>query len=926
LPQPLSGTDIVAFTLGVIAVMQFIVWLRDREPGLLWLAAAFSLDVVLAAFDDALRPIGRSPQRAYLLINLVVHCCYSFGLVYYLGVARRWQPWAIGALTAPVLLAAFAVLAGVPLEHGLVMLPMVVTGLGFALLCLHAARREPGAGHELLALGSLAGPACVLLARWRGADLVQMHYYAWPAAISFGVALLVASLMRRRRETHVSQARAQRMADFYQAISHTDQAIVRMTEPQALYEEICRICVSSGRASMAWIGLVDGQRLRPVAWGGRAKAYTAKLHVRWDPQTPADRGPSAAELSRGRRYVCNDVLADKSALVSPELARGFGVRAVAAFPFSRGGAIVGVLNLYVGEADFFDGPLVALLDEMVADISFALDNFDREAARVKALAQAQAGFERFARLFHSAPVSTVILSADDLRIIDANDAFCERYGVMRSQALGRVPAELGIGPVEGDREAFHDLLRTQRHVRNFIGRVRVRSGELRDALFNGELIDYQGQPCMLSMSLDLGDVRRTEQARQAVAAAEAANRAKTEFLSRMSHELRTPLNAVLGFSQLLLHDEARARLKPHELQQLEHIEQAGWHLLTLIDDVLDVARIEAGQMRVDAHHLELIPLLEEALRMSEPLARRLGVVLGAGYRNGPRLGVLADATRLRQVMLNLLSNGIKYNRPGGSVHVKVQQRGDQVLIDVVDTGLGMTQEQLQRLYEPFNRLGRERGGIEGTGIGLVLVRQLMRLMHGELVIDSEIGQGTRARLVLPHSEPPEESPFTVAGALDMAEEGTAPRGVVLYVEDNAVNAMLVEQLLARWPDVRFVQAEDGGSGLELARRLLPDLLLLDMQLPDMDGIDVLRRLRADEATRDLCIISLSASAMPEEIERARCCGADAYWTKPLDFDRFLSDVAQLLGPKGRHADPRQLAADFEGLRHEPGEPGSRAGL
>jgi CheY-like chemotaxis protein len=250
--------------------------------------------------------------------------------------------------------------------------------------------------------------------------------------------------------------------------------------------------------------------------------------------------------------------------------------------------------------------------------------------------------------------------------------------------------------------------------------------------------------------------------------------------------------------------------------------------------------------------------------------------------------------RLRQVMLNVVSNSIKYNRAGGRVEISLAQRGTNAEIEVADTGIGMTQEQLGHLYEPFNRLGRERGDVEGTGLGLALSRQLAELMRGSIDIQSRPGEGTRVLVTL------ELATEHAAGAAPALEASDAlatqrdPRGVVLYIEDSKVNLLLVQEMLKQWPEVTLLQAETGRDGLMLARSAAPDLVLLDMRLPDMTGEQVLAALRAEPATASLKVYALSASAMPDEVAAAREAGANDYWTKPLDVDRFLRELSRVL--------------------------------
>jgi hypothetical protein len=407
--------------------------------------------------------------------------------------------------------------------------------------------------------------------------------------------------------------------------------------------------------------------------------------------------------------------------------------------------------------------------------------------------------------------------------------------------------------------------------------------------------DEQGLPTRrIGVNWDVTDTRSAQMAREEKLLAQRESQAKSQFLSRMSHELRTPLNAVLGFAQLLLTDGERVTVETRR-RRLEQIHGAGQHLLSLINDVLDLSNLDGGGLRIAAQPVPLAALVAETLPLVERQARQRKVKL----RSGALAGVaLADATRLRQVLLNLLTNALKYNREGGQVLVEAEAEPGVVRLRVSDTGRGMSEAQLQQAFEPFNRLGLESEGIEGTGIGLPIVKALVEHMGGTVQARSVPGEGSAFEVCLPEgaaqgrSEPAAATP---AAAVTLAVRPAGQPGRLLYIEDNPVNLLIVQELLALRPDLELHTATDGLSGISVALDRRPDLILVDMQLPDIDGHEVLRRLRADQATAAIPCISLSANAMPEDIERALQAGFDDYWTKPLDLRGFMSSLESIFG-------------------------------
>ena len=379
--------------------------------------------------------------------------------------------------------------------------------------------------------------------------------------------------------------------------------------------------------------------------------------------------------------------------------------------------------------------------------------------------------------------------------------------------------------------------------------------------------------------------------------AEKANLAKSDFLSSMSHELRSPLNAILGFAQLMESDSPEPTLTQKE--SIAQILQAGWHLLKLIDEILDLAKVESGQVPLSQEPVSLADVMLECQGMIEPQAQQHDIQLLF-----PRIDVStfvhADRTRLKQVIVNLLSNAIKYNQPGGTIRVTCTPGGaERTRISVRDTGPGLHPEQLAQLFQAFNRLGQEAGGEEGTGIGLVVAKRLVELMGGEIGVESTVGMGSVFWFELPSVIEPRldlEVDHTAASA-----HAHAPRAArlhtVLYVEDNPANLRLVQQLIARHADIRLLTAVNGNSGVEIARSSLPDLILMDINLPDISGFEVLTTLRTDPTTAHIPVIAVSANAMPLDVDRGMEAGFLRYITKPIKVTELMEavDVA-LEGP------------------------------
>ena len=513
--------------------------------------------------------------------------------------------------------------------------------------------------------------------------------------------------------------------------------------------------------------------------------------------------------------------------------------------------------------------------------------FVRRSARQQAAAEL-----RLQRLIHAVTDAVVTVDAQR-RIVLFNRAAETLFGLRAQAALGTRVDALVRQAHAPDESAANDvelsLAPTAGELRALVGRRRDGSDFPVEASLSR--VDNEGEVLTTVVLRDVTARIQADAERRANEALEASNKAKTEFLSRMSHELRTPLNAVIGFSRLLRMDSAKP-LSVQQMERIEHVENAGAHLLALVNDVLDLSRIESGEMSIAAEAVLLTRTVEEAATMVSPLVTEASIEVflaadatdtGSGSSND--LWVMADPVRLRQVLVNLLSNAVKYNRPGGNVRLTWRVVGPRCEIEVADTGRGIPEDQLASLFQPFNRLGAEDSHVQGTGIGLVLSKQLAETMGGSLHIVSRHGVGTTATLSLqcasrPLVDPRPERVDPTSGSLRTLR--------VLYAEDNEVNAELVRQLVSMRRGLSLRVAKNGSLALAMATDDPPDLMLVDMNLGDMTGIELARGLRRDRATREIPLIALSADALPEQIRTALDAGFEIYLTKPIQFEELLA--------------------------------------
>jgi len=529
--------------------------------------------------------------------------------------------------------------------------------------------------------------------------------------------------------------------------------------------------------------------------------------------------------------------------------------------------------------------------------------------------------ERFRDMLENVELIAVMVDKDGI-VTFCNDHLLRLTNWTREEVLGSDWFTLFVPEIyEESRRTTFKAIYANANNAHFQNPIQTKAGEVRDILWNNTRLrdangDFAGVASIgediternratVALEHALSDTERqvedrtrelaqsNSDLRAAKEAADYANKSKSEFLSRMSHELRTPMNSILGFGQLL----EFSNLDEGQRDSVDHVLKAGRHLLKLINEVLEIARIEAGATGISLEPVKLMDVIDECISLMQPFAIERGVQLELAGRRS--IVVTADRQRLTQVLLNLISNAVKYNVAGGRVTVRVVKQANKFgIVEVVDTGLGISESMRQRLFTPFERLGAESTAVEGTGLGLTLSKSLMEAMGGTLTVDSTEGVGStfRARLYLA-----EDKSAKGLAALQSSPEPSVwaeIRGRVLVIEDNLMNTQLLNRMFSQFPQIELVTAMQGRMGLELARDRPPDAILLDLHLPDMTGRQVLAELKADPNLRDVPVLIITADAFSDHSKSLLEAGAFRYLTKPFILAELISAVASALGKRG----------------------------
>ena len=610
---------------------------------------------------------------------------------------------------------------------------------------------------------------------------------------------------------------------------------------------------------------------------------------------PTDPEPSfCAQAVRGDElFVVTNAAHDPRFAADPLVTGAAHVRFYAGAPLAVDGRIIGTLCVIDRQPRRLDDAQRALL----IDLAHAVEHWIVSSREHRQLRETEGFLARIARHVPGAFYQYQLGADGSSRFPYASEGISSIYE-LTPEALRR-NASLAFDRLHPDDLASVSVAmqRSARTLTPWLQQYRVQLPERGERWLEGHATPQRlddGSVLWCGFIQDITERRASEQVIRDNYASERASRAKSEFLSRVSHELRTPLNAVLGFTQLMQADPA---LPQHTQAHLEQVRRGGELLLELVNDILDLTRIEHGLLNLRIAPVDVAEVLESSLALIEPLASQRGIRV-LPVRGDPGLTVRADKRALGQVLLNLLSNGVKYNRENGALEIEIRSVGAEVVIFVDDEGKGLTAQQHAQLFQPFDRLGVEGSGVTGSGLGLVISRQLVEAMHGRLEVRDRVEGGCRFEVWLPApaalllTRPaPLHADAAPAGEACEATEGDLP--LILCVEDNPVNALLLREVIGIIGRCHLLFADDGETGLALATRHRPSLMVSDINLPGMDGLALVRAIRAEPALRTMRCIALSGDATFESRERALLAGFDDYWTKPLDFGLLDREILSL---------------------------------
>ena len=601
-------------------------------------------------------------------------------------------------------------------------------------------------------------------------------------------------------------------------------------------------------------------------------------------------------------YTLDELIGKNFSLLIPELNQGQQDEAFETFSEDDAHSVIGIGREVVGRRK--DGsvfPLEIAVSEMWLNeqrhFTGVLRNISERRlveAEQKKLDQRLHDLQFYTRSLIESSIDALMTTDPAGMITDVNMQMESLTGCTRDELIGTPFKNYFTDPSLA--EAGVNRVLVEKKVTNYELTAKSRDGRETDVSYNATTF-YDRDRILQGVfaaarditerkRLDLELQQKNLELESATGLAEKANLAKSEFLSSMSHELRSPLNAILGFAQLMESDP-QPPTDPQK-ESIAQILQAGWHLLNLINEILDLAKIESRQVSMSKEPVSLADVLTECQSMIEPQAQQRGIKMTFPHFETPCF-VTADRTRVKQVVINLLANAIKYNVRQGLLTVTCDEvEKNRIRVSIADTGAGMTQSQMEQLFQAFNRLGQEAGGEEGTGIGLVVAKKLVELMGGVIGVESTVGVGSVFWFELPSSAAPlvifpEDSS---AVPLKFVLRGSSQR-TVLYVEDNPANLKLVQQIVARHPELSLLTAIDGNIGVSLARSALPEVILMDINLPGISGVQALEILKADPLTAHIPIIAISANAMPRDVKRGMEAGFFRYLTKPIKLNEFM---------------------------------------